>query len=870
MEKIILNKSKFEEKDNNGAFVFPLLSEAHSPSLISLEDDVDLKGKTLYFVPGDVLRANGGTLGGGQIRGVVSIEDTCQQLFRLDDNGKCTVEFSYVIDKGKNQQGKNIKEKRIATLNVPYLRPEWFGAKGDLVFKFLDYTVDDTPEDDNPEESKLEDNNPEESKPEDNNVNVIELTLLNQYNKNECTRNSKAINETIRIAEELSIKTVKFNAVNYFVEESIVIHKGNLRLEGSGALLREDQWFEKGNSKGHGSTQVKNSRTSTLFCPKGVSLITLGEEPKEGVKPVYPTSYAESKNPGDPVVITGLQLWTEGDPWSYYQSADKLPSGINFCTYCSAPLWPFIIERCHFRNFMYAVHINSIIDYPVTNLRINECAFYNNMYCLYSRMRPKWEEALADKKEGEIILQNEPWLQTSWSLEFTRNKCHSNGFVMKMCVNKGPCCIEYNNLEGASGFTRGDKSEPGVFAVDLELGQRAAAFVRYNHFEMSRPRLVRVKGFWGLNWVTMQHNNTDGNANGFESSNLCYFDSVILDTDEDAEVHNCIFESTPYNGKSLRIAEALDADSADRFPIGSVYLRGLPAQPLVDGSIRGYYKVNPNAATAECSHAYMQTPIGRMLMRYFYEKNVTYEHNLVVMQQDFSYDYHAGLNEPIQYVTIDIPLINEFKMQPLVIFYRLQYAGGQDPKRSYTYMYFDKGGFFNVRQQFRLEPGFDKVNVQLAVRAGTLMPIEGRFFIGKIVVMFSDKSLDMNYNLMDDRSVDLVEDDSYLLKKGDFITVGGNKYLCHEEGYKCAGSVAFTKAAGSNIISVGNTILPIGSIWKYGAYRFKIIAPANYVTHDPGDGAYRYTGISYVVETNAFAVALSGNMQCSEPGLVSL
>lgn len=33
----------------------------------------------------------------------------------------------------------------------------------------------------------------------------------------------------------------------------------------------------------------------------------------------------------------------------------------------------------------------------------------------------------------------------------------------------------------------------------------------------------------------------------------------------------------------------------------------------------------------------------------------------------------------------------------------------------------------------------------------------------------------------------------------------------------------------------------------------------------PGDGAYRYTGISYVMETNAFAVALSGNMQCSAP-----
>ena len=150
------------------------------------------------------------------------------------------------------------------------------------------------------------------------------------------------------------------------------------------------------------------------------------------------------------------------------------------------------------------------------------------------------------------------------------------------------------------------------------------------------------------------------------------------------------------------------------------------------------------------------------------------------------------------------------------------------------------------------------------------MPIEGRFFIGKIVVMFSNTPLDMNYSLMDDRSVDLAESDSYLLRKGDFVTVGGKKYICHTEGYKCAGTVAFSKAADSNVISVGNTILPLGSIWKYGSYKFKVISPKDYVTHNPGDGAYRYTGISYVVETNAFAVALNGNMQCSEPGLTSL
>ena len=812
MGTVVLNQSNFDKSD------FELLSESHSPSLILLEEDVDLEDNTLHFVPGDVLRANGGTLGNGTLSGIVRVEDTLQQLFRLDDNHECSVTFAEDI-----------------VLNVPYLRPEWFGAKGDLVF-------------------------------ERNVKGNFDLDKEGSYYEG-CNDDSAAINETIRVAEELSIKTVKFNAVNYFVGKGIVIHKGNLHLEGSGALLREDQWYEyedKEEATGHANGAVWNSRTSTLFCPKGVNLITIGEEYEDGEDVTYPTKYADSMNPGDPIVISNLQLWTEGDPWSYYQSADKLPSGINFCTYCSAPLWPFIIERCHFRNFMYAIHINSIIDYPVTNLRINECAFFHNMYCLFSERR--------DKTATTGVVELEPTLQTSWSLEFTRNKCHNNGFVMKMCVNKGPCRVEYNNLESAKGFNREDKSEPGVFAIDLELGQRAAAVIRYNHFEESRPRLVRVKGFYPNNWVTMQHNNTDGNTGGYKASNLCYFDSVILNTDEDAEVHNCIFENIPYHGKSLQIAEALDSNGADRFPIGSVYLRELPARPLVENSIKAYYKVNPNATAGECSNAYMQTPMGNMLMRYFYEKNVTSEYNLVVMQKDFDYDFLANYKEPIRYVTIDFPLINECNSGDFVICNQIQYAGNSEIKRAYTYFLYDKGGFYNVRQQFDIYSGgtIDKVKITIAVRVGTLMPIEGRFFIGKIVVMFSDTPLDMNYNLIDDRSVDLTESDSYLLKKGDFITVGDKKYLCHEEGYKCAGSVAFTKTADSNVISVGNTILPLGSIWKYGAYKFKVISPKDYVTHAPTDGAYRYTDISYVVETNAFAVALSGNMQCSEPGLTSL
>ena len=805
MGTVVLNQSNFDKSD------FELLNASHSPSLILLEEDVDLGGNTLYFVPGDVLRANGGTLGNGTLSGIVGIEDTCQQLFRLD-NDKCSVTFAEDI-----------------VLNVPYLRPEWFGAKGDLVF-------------------------------ERNVKGNFDLDKEGSYYEG-CNDDSVAINETIRVAEELSIKTVKFNAVNYFVGKGIVIHKGNLHLEGSGALLREDQWYEyedKEEATGHANGAVWNSRTSTLFCPKGVNLITIGEEYEDGEDVTYPTKYADSMNPGDPIVISNLQLWTEGDPWSYYQSADKLPSGINFCTYCSAPLWPFIIERCHFRNFMYAIHINSIIDYPVTNLRINECAFFHNMYCLFSEGR--------DKTATTGVVELEPTLQTSWSLEFTRNKCHNNGFVMKMCVNKGPCRVEYNNLESAKGFNREDKSEPGVFAIDLELGQRAAAVIRYNHFEVSRPRLVSVRGYWPNTWVTMRHNNRDGNTGSYEASNLCYFEGVILNTDEDAEVCNCIYENVPYQGKKLQIKEC--TTDGTRLPVGSVFLRELPARPL-KGGVSRYYKLNPQAETAPHTHVYMQTPMGRMLMRYYYEINVNYEHVFYLVSQEFDYEEDGPL-----YVTIDFPLINECNTQPLDITTHLQYEGETVNRGNHTYLYYDKGGFFNVRQQFIVcHETAKKFKISLGITAGTLLPIEGRFFVGNIVVMFSDAPLDMNFRLMDNRSVTLKENDSYLVNRGDILTIEGFLYVCLEDGYMTSGKVGFTKKPYSNVIKLNsNTILPAGSIWICKGYMFKILAPHEYTTATIEDGTSvpRYTQISYLTETDAFDVALSDELERYDPDLLSL
>lgn len=823
METKVLNNSNY-------LTVEAYLSNPHNPTIVEVNEDVKLEyeiGKdelgnpiykevTLRFSAGDILFFNGGTLNKGILSGTAKLKVMSERMFQVDSNGHSTVTFDQSFQ-----------------LNVPYLRPEWFGAKGDLVFKR-------------------------------NGNGNFDLDNEDSYYDG-CTDDSDAINETIRVAEELSIKTVKFNAVNYFVDKGIVIHKGNLHLEGSGALLREDQWFEAATSGGHVRSDVWNSRTSTLFCPKGVDLITFGEELAAKATPEYTTLYAGSKNPGDPVVITGLQLWTEGDVWmDYNREKDDLPSGINFCSNFTGPLWPLIIERCHFRNFYYAIHLNTRIDYPVTNLRIDECAFFKNMYCLYSRMRPKWEDALADKEEGEIILQNEPWLQTSWSLEFTRNKCHDNGYAIKMAVNKGPCRVEYNNLEGMSGISGSVESDS--FIIDLELGQRAAAFIRYNHFETSRPRLVSVRGYWPNTWVTMRHNNRDGNTGSYEASNLCYFEGVILNTDEDAEVCNCIYENVPYQGKKLQIKEC--TTDGTRLPVGSVFLRELPARPL-KGGVSRYYKLNPQAETAPHTHVYMQTPMGRMLVRYYYEINVNYEHVFYLVSQEFDYEEDGPL-----YVTIDFPLINECNTQPLDITTHLQYEGETVNRGNHTYLYYDKGGFFNVRQQFIVcHETAKKFKISLGITAGTLLPIEGRFFVGNIVVMFSDAPLDMNFRLMDNRSVTLKENDSYLVNRGDILTIEGFLYVCLEDGYMTSGKVGFTKKPYSNVIKLNsNTILPAGSIWICKGYMFKILAPHEYTTATIEDGTSvpRYTQISYLTETDAFDVALSDELERYDPDLLSL
>ena len=261
--------------------------------------------------------------------------------------------------------------------------------------------------------------------------------------------------------------------------------------------------------------------------------------------------------------------------------------------------------------------------------------------------------------------------------------------------------------------------------------------------------------------------------------------------------------------------------------------------------------------------------MGRMLMRYYYEINVNYEHTFFLMSQDFDFEKEQQL-----YVTIDFPLINECNKQPLVIINELQYEGETLNRRKHTYLNYDKGGFFNVRQQFIVcHETAKKFKISLGITAGTLLPIEGRFFVGNIIVMFSNAPLDMNYRLIDDRSVVLKENDSYLVNRGDILTIEGFLYVCLEDGYMTSGKVGFTKKPYSNVIKLNsNTILPAGSIWICKGYMFKILAPNEYKTAAIEDGTSvpRYTQISYLTETDAFDVALDDELECYDPNLFGL
>ena len=125
METKVLNNSNY-------LTVEAYLSNPHNPTIVEVNEDVKLEyeiGKdelgnpiykevTLRFSAGDILFFNGGTLNKGILSGTAKLKVMSERMFQVYSNGHSTVTFDQSFQ-----------------LNVPYLRPEWFGAKGNLVFE---------------------------------------------------------------------------------------------------------------------------------------------------------------------------------------------------------------------------------------------------------------------------------------------------------------------------------------------------------------------------------------------------------------------------------------------------------------------------------------------------------------------------------------------------------------------------------------------------------------------------------------------------------------------------------------------------------------------------------------------------------------
>ena len=574
-----------------------------------------------------------------------------------------------------------------------------------------------------------------------------------------------AINRTIAVAERLSIKKIAFSSVNYF-STGIKINRGNIWLQGSGAQLREDQW--KRGKTDLDIAGVDNNRAGIIYCRRGSNCIVCGEDM------------------ADPFYMSDLQLVCDRKAPSEGNTA----IGIDFRSSVNAPTWPVTFERCYFRAFDKAFYMNSALAYPVDYLKFSECAFLGNDYCLYAG-------ATSEDYQKQYPMAR----QCTWALEFVNNRCHHNGIIIHACVQKGMCRIENNNCEGTSGVS-GNGS--GQYAIDLLVGQRANVVVCHNHFEQNRTQLVSVASTDGVDSrVEVTRNNIDGTRKGFDS---CHFEKVILSTDINAEIKDCVVESD-----FLTTRRYLLAGNA------SAFLAHTGKRPLSAG----------NAPVVECTRvdghpeAFVDTPSGRKCMSLYYAHSFSIS---TVIAQYVTYDSdHLFLNIEMPYFRKSSNVLFSH------IYLRVSYMNGDKvlsaSDMNPQYMYSNRNGFYRLRLQACL----DKVDrctavyVHMAVYADAdNLGLDGELYLGRRALLLTAERLDLNCNMlkMHDTVITGAENDMFMLSAGDRFVSGRFDITCIEGGCCLPASVFYLDEEENCVITEAK---PIGSQWTDGKVTFRLL-----------------------------------------------
>lgn len=573
-----------------------------------------------------------------------------------------------------------------------------------------------------------------------------------------------AINRTIAVAERLSIKKIEFSAVNYF-STGIRINRGNIWLQGSGAQLREDQW--KRGKTDSDIAGVDNNRAGIIYCRRGSSCIICGEDM------------------ADPFYMYDLQLVCDRQAPS-----DGEAIGVDFKSSVNAPAWPVTFERCYFRGFEKAFFMNSTLAYPVDYLKFSECAFLANDYCLYAG-------ATSEDYQKQYAMPR----QCTWALEFVNNRCHHNGIIVYVCVQKGMCKIENNNCEGTSGVSG---NGIGQYAIDLLVGQRANAVVCHNHFEQNRTQLVSVASTDGVDSsVEVTHNNIDGTIKGFGS---CRYEKVILSTDINAEIKDCLVESD-----FLTTRHYLLAGNA------SAFLAHEGKRPLPEGNDR----VVECTRVDGCPEVFVDTPSGRKCMSLYYARSFA---TSTVMAQTVKYDSdHLFLNIEIPYYRKSSNVLFSH------IYLRVSYMEGDKVLSSSDlnprYMYSHRNGFYRLRLQACL----DKVDrctavyVHLAVYADAdNLGIDGVLYLGRRGLLLTAERLDLNCNILKicDTVITGSVNDMFILSAGDRFVSGRFDITCIEGGCCLPATVFYLDEKDNCVVTEAR---PVGSVWTDGKVTFELL-----------------------------------------------
>ena len=788
-------------------------------SIIEVLEDLDMCGKKVFLKASSTVVFNGGMLKNVTYSGYMNFKTKQHQIF----------DSSVSFENG-------------TILNVPYIRPEWFGAQG----KYKKTGKD---------KGRDYDNDPKEARriPHDD---------------------SAAINQAISVAEQLSIKIVKFSAANYYIGSGIRINKGNIWLQGSGALLREYQRGTKDTTWGIDYTNTRTT-TSTLYCEEGKSLLTCAD------------------SVSDPIYISDLQFFNDMENVVVRISALK-SIAIDFKASYWGPTWPVIIERCYFAWFAKAFRINTADlnkdtteeetnekeeikrAYPLHLLQIRNCAFHYNNYCVYSE-KANWESYTGR--------------QHPWSFEFINNCCQENNKIIETAVFKGMCRIEKTNCDGSNPNEEGKLEEDPYdyrkeYAIDIDINQRATAIIKHNRFGANRSFLIRVNGLSAAvgSKAIVERNNTDGVPVNY---NKCYFRYVDLETDMPyVETNNCVIErAIPFiSNYCLSEGEKVAEGQGDEERAVSVLLKhkGCNSFNIGNGSM---YVINTSSAAVP--NVFVDTPEGRRCMSYYYNTNYGDVSTLL-----FSKTVKYSPSKP--YLNIEFPYYKKGKNPvacyiPIVITY-FDSAGkliGNSFYISSGHTYKSEGGYYRLRLECKLtsNENVNHVDIQVYVATGnnSLYP-EDRLYIGSRTLVLSDKKLDLNDDFGTDPNMQITggANESCIIRKGDTFVSGCYEIRCLEDGCVLPNKTFVGYNEGKKTITctaTGNNtaMVPIGSIWNCDGYIFKILGVVLDYKASSTDTAFSidrlsdYKNVTYYIElldkkvNRAF---VGGNSVCVPPVLI--